>query len=183
VFFDNTGEKTMLFNSKNRKAGYTLIELVVVLLLTGILVAAVTPFVVTNVEAFIRIRQGKDTAQGARVGLLRMTEELKRASNIDSGDSNKIQFDFEDSDGNTHFNTVYQYKSDKQSLFRNPSWLWGREVIIATVVQDFNLTYFDAIGNTTTAANARRILIEMKVGPKSEQTTRIRTLVALRNLF
>ena len=168
---------------KKNQTGFTLIELVVVILLTGILVAAVTPFVQTNVEAFIRIQQGKNVAQGARVGLLRLTEELKRASNIDSGDSNDIQFDFVDVDGNTHSNINYEYRSGDQSLFRERSLLWGKEVIIGAVVQDFNLTYFNASGGSSSAANARLIQIEIEIGPTSSQTTTIRTQVALRNIF
>jgi MSHA biogenesis protein MshO len=180
AFFHNTGEKVMISDTRNKnQTGFTLVELVVVLLLTGILVAAITPFVFTNVQAFIRIRQAKVLMQGARVGLLRMTEELKRAEpNSISGDSNDIEFDFEDSNGNTHFNINYDVSNN--CLRRE-----GGYNVIIPYVQNFTLSYYNATGGSSSTANAntRRIQIEIKVGPSSSQKTTLRTQVTLRNLF
>lgn len=165
----------MSFNRiKNKQAGFTLIELVVVILLTGVLVAAITPFVHTNVKAFVQIRVAKDIAQGARVGLLRMTEELKRATSITNSSSNSIRFNFLDTDGSTR-NIIYEYQGE--FLTR------GDDEAIIAAVQDFRLQYYDESGSSTTTTTAIRLIqIEIDIGASSSQSATIRTCVRPRNI-
>ncbi len=162
---------------KNKQSGYTLIELVVVLLLTGILIAAVTPFVATNVEAYMKMRVAKNIAQGARVGLLRMTEELKRATTITRCRSDEIGFRFQPPTGSNRAVTYSEYHG---ALMRDDG---GGDQPMIYPIQSFNLTYYDSNDNTTsTKSYVRRIRIKMDVGPP-EFMTSIQTQVTLRNIF
>jgi prepilin-type N-terminal cleavage/methylation domain-containing protein len=155
LFFWNKGF------TQSKQNGFTLIELVIVLTLTGILVAAISPFVYTNVDAFIRIRAGKNVLQGARIGLTRMTEELKRATNIDYGYSNRIRFDFEKPDGSNESNIEYEYYDDEAVLTREDEPL-------VPLVQDFTIQYWDINDNLINpgwgTAAIQRIEISISVG-------------------
>ena len=166
----------MLFNRvKKNQTGFTLIELVVVILMTGVLVAAITPFIHTNVKAFIQIRIGKRIAQGARVGLLRLTEELKRATEITDSGSSKIEFDYKETVGGPTRNIIYEYQGE--FLTR------GDDEAIIAAVQGFHLTYYDESGSITTTKSAIRLIqIEINIGGSSEEYATIRTCVRPRNI-
>lgn len=146
---------------QRKQDGFTLIELVVVLALTGVLVAAISPFIYTNVDAFIKIRAGKNVVQGARIGLMRMTEELKRATYIDYGYSDRIRFDFVKPDGTSENNIVYEYYEDEAVLTRNDEPL-------IPLVQDFTIKYWNIndglINPGYSTAGIRRVEIEISVG-------------------
>ena len=164
----------MSFKLKSRQAGFTLIELTVVLLLTGVLVAAVTPFVFTNAGAFIRIRGAKQLAQGARVGLIRMSEELRRATSITNSGSDMIRFTFQEPDG-TNRNIIYEYQGEYLTR--------GDDQAIIAAVQGFHLTYYDGSGSVTTnTASIRLIQIEIDIGVSEDEATTIRTCVRPRNI-
>lgn len=78
------------------EAGLTIVEFVVVTVVTGVLVVTVLPFFRVNVDSYINIRKGKDLHQMARIGFNRMMAEMKLIEGsleIDYGYSDEIRFD------------------------------------------------------------------------------------------
>ena len=143
---------------KKVEGGITLIELVIVIAVTGILIGALTPFFKLNVESYINIRAGKDMLQSARIGFNRMVEELKRVEDsvdISNGSSNSIAF--YNADGN-HVTYRYYYGQ-----------LQRGGVKLVDDVQSFAIRYYTADGTQKSTpfyyvSDVWRIEVEMEVG-------------------
>lgn len=76
--------------------GLTIVEFVIVTVVTGIVMVSVLPFFRVNVDSYVSIRKGKDLQQMARIGFNRMMAEMKlieSSLDIDYGYSDEIRFD------------------------------------------------------------------------------------------
>ena len=75
--------------------GFTLTEMAIVLVVTGILITASAPFFRLNVDSYIQVRNGKDIMQSGRIGFNRMIAELHRIEDpldIVYASSSSVQF-------------------------------------------------------------------------------------------
>jgi len=160
--------------------GFTLIELIVVMIAMGVLTVSVTPFIRTQIKAYINARNGKDFLQAARIGMSRMMAEMRliqSPGDIDYGYSDEIQFDI--SYGN---NITYSYSSNAQQLSRE-----NEKLVIG--VKSFLIEYFDEHGNKlstpiifSSVNNIRRIRVTMVVGNDNHEFV-LREQVAPRSFY
>ena len=150
--------KRTLAGVLRKREGFTLIEFVVVTVVTGLIVVTTVPFFKIGVESYLRIRAGKDIQQMGRIGFNRMIAEMKlieASLDIDYGYSNSIRFDIPNQN-----NINYDFESG--ALAREGE-------ILVQGVQSFQLTYFRADGSQKSSgfwydSDVWRVHIEMEVG-------------------
>ena len=122
-------------------AGFSLVELVVVIVLTGILAAVGSQMLSKTLSAFVH---GKDVTKGdwqARVALERLTRDLRMVrapANLTIVPATAITFS--DTDGNN-----VNYSLSSNTLMRNTQ-------VLADNVSSLGFTYLRSDGNTVEAA-------------------------------
>ena len=147
------------------RAGFTLVEFVVVAVVTGIIVVSVLPFFRVNIDSYINVRKGKDLHQMARIGFNRLIAEMKLIENsldIDYGNSDEIQFDIPNQND-------INYKFDSYVLERE-----GEKLVEG--VQSLQFQYFRENGTQKSAgfwwdSDVWRIHVTMVVGDGSNNIT------------
>lgn len=156
--------------------GFTLMELVIVLLTSSMILAATLPLFKVQTRSYVDTRQGKKLLQETRIGFNRLVAELQQipaSAEIDWGRSNAIQFDLPDKG-------LYniEYEIDSGSLKRvNTRLVDG--------VQRFSLHYFRADGSeiSTPFYNSDevwRIQVELAAGSSEKQVV-LRSQISPRN--
>ena len=176
-------EKTMIKGRKNRRHeylrqehGFTLTELVIVTIVSGILVIAAVPFFKLNVDSYVEIKTKKNMMQSARMAFSRMMAELHRiedSMDISNGDVTQITFDVPD-DG-AGFIT---YELSGNEILRQGQKFMGP-------VDNFVLRYYERDGSemgTPFPMNSIvwRISVEVTVGEGSSSLS-LRGQVSPRN--
>jgi prepilin-type N-terminal cleavage/methylation domain-containing protein len=142
--------------------GYTLIEVVIVLIITGILVMTVNPFFKINLKSYLAVRSGKEMLQASRIGLNRMANEMRRMQQFDLWyiSSDEIQFVTRNPDGSAPGGTTkYDYNSSK-------GWLEREDIRLVEGVSAFNITGYkrDNVTTTTDETQVWKIQISITVG-------------------
>lgn len=89
-----------------KKTGFTLIEMVVVLLLVGLLVFSVALSVLPATEAILLVRRNVSAAQKAQLALGRLVCEFTAITNVVSGSAQSLVYDMVDPAGITQRRTV-----------------------------------------------------------------------------
>lgn len=86
--------------------GFTLIEVIAVLLLVGVLVLASTIALLPMVEGFMQVGANVDAAQKSQFAMGRMVRELTSGSNVVAATQQSVIYDFLDPAGVTHRRTL-----------------------------------------------------------------------------
>jgi len=76
----------------HRQQGFTLIEVIAVLILMGIVALALATTLVTAVEGYLFTKDSADGAQKAQLALARISKELLRASAISTATSTTVAY-------------------------------------------------------------------------------------------
>ncbi|MGE4357831.1 MAG: type II secretion system protein J [Candidatus Omnitrophota bacterium] len=144
-------------NYANKKTGFTLIELIIVIVLTGILALFLAGVIRKGVEAWYFVVDKAELITQTPYVLNRLAREIRTAQNITSALSNSISF--VDSQGNTITYTV-----SSGILYRN-----GNEFLDGVV--DFSLQYSPSSSNikivtVTLERNKEAYSILMRTGVK-----------------
>lgn len=135
--------------------GFTLIELIVVLLLVGILVMSAAISLLPMSEALALARTNASVAQKSRLAFARLSREFTTITNVVSGAARSFSYEFLDPDGNPHLHTLVWSGTPG-----DPLQLDGAP--LSDDIADFELSYYDAPGGTAQAAwTADSRLIEM----------------------
>jgi prepilin-type N-terminal cleavage/methylation domain-containing protein len=151
-----------LFQEHRTVRGFTAIELVIVILIGGILVLAINPFLRANLQAYMEARAGKEVLQTARIGFNRMISEIRRMqyTDLDGITSTSITFMGRNADG-TPFTAddVFSYDLGTKQVWRN-------NVCLIKDVTAFSITGYKSDNTTTTWDETLvwRIKISMTVG-------------------
>jgi prepilin-type N-terminal cleavage/methylation domain-containing protein len=147
--------------------GFTMIELVIVLVITGILVMTVNPFFKINIKAYLSARSGKEMLQSSRIGLNRMASELRKMQLFDLWDikSQRIEIVNRKSDGTAAGGTtVFTYDQNSGQVRRN-------NVRLMEGVSAFQVVGYQRDGVTTTTDETQvwKIKISLTVGQGTDK--------------
>jgi len=114
------------------KRGFTLIEVLFVIAIVAILLAAITPYLRAFHVSWESADRRAEVIQNARVGMDKMVRDIRQAASFSK--IKKKETIFEDVDGNT-----IRYKRDYDNLKRN-------DVILTESVPDLDFEYYDEEG-------------------------------------
>jgi len=160
-------------HSRNEN-GFTLLEMAIVSLVLGILTVAMRPFIELNIRAYQHTKAIKYAIQHARIGVNRMTAEIKKvASTADINTFNSTEFDFDNTDGEriefTYGEFSYESFNGLCVMFREVGWISlfnpTQPVPLIHDVSNFSFTYHDQNGNIATNNNeiySIRIYVELE---------------------
>ncbi|MFH1005945.1 MAG: prepilin-type N-terminal cleavage/methylation domain-containing protein [Candidatus Latescibacterota bacterium] len=81
-----------MFKPKRTNSGFTLIEVIVVLILVGVLSAITGMGIVTGLQGYLFARENAPTAQKAQLAMARMSRELVEISGVTAVTANSIVF-------------------------------------------------------------------------------------------
>lgn len=157
--------------TKENAHGFTLIELIIVIVITGIIIAGSSSLLLNGVNSYMAGKADINASWQANVAIERMTRDLRAlasTANIITATSN--EFAIRDINGAT-----IDYKVVSNQLLRNTQ-------VLANNVQSVAFTYYDANGTVTASASAVRY-VEITLTVIYEKiTTNFSTMVALWNL-
>ena len=125
----------------DRRAGFTMIELIAVIVLVGALTIAAGMVMIPMVNAMRVAQQNVDSLQKAQFALARITRELTTVSNVVSGTARAMTYDTLDSTGQPHRHTLAW-----SGTAGEPVTLDGAP--LTDDVSQFGLSYFAAPGST-----------------------------------
>jgi prepilin-type N-terminal cleavage/methylation domain-containing protein len=136
-----------------KTTGFTLIEMVIVLVLVGIITVIFSRFLITAVNSYITAKNVIDANGQALLAIERMTRDIRAVrSSSDITTATSSQITFTDSSG-----TSITYALSGTSLRRNSQ-------VLADGISTLTLAYADRNGTTTaTLANIRYITITLNV--------------------
>jgi len=154
--------------TQRKLKGFTLIELIIVIAITGIVIAGSSSLLLRGVEAYTAGKTDLNASWQANVATERMTRDLRAASSITIATSS--EFAVNDIGG-----TAIDYKVVSNQLFRNTQ-------VLADKVQSVTFTYYDTNGSVTTTVSAIRYVgITMSI-IYAKVVTNFSTMVALWNV-
>ena len=137
-------------------SGFTLIEIIAVLILAGILGAVAGRGIVTGVQGYMLARENAVLAQKAQLALGRMTRELTEISEMTAAGSNFVQFATPAGQRGIGF-------SDGNIRLSIDSVAWGGGFVLAGDVSAFTLGFSDDEGSPWTAGSDVRDLSEIQI--------------------
>lgn len=156
-----------------KKTGFTLTELIIVIILVGIIAGVVTPFIANSFSYWVITRAERDAIFGSRLALNRMVREIRQIKNVSSiGNYTATQFSYTDINNNS-----MDFRQSGASLYRNTDELSDK-------LQDpggLEFTYLDQNGTVTaTQGNIRMVRIQL-ILESGEAKVTIRSLARFRN--
>jgi Tfp pilus assembly protein PilW len=161
---------------KSRSRGFTVMELVIVLIVSSVVVISVGPFFTTNINAYMTARAGKDMLQQSRIGFNRMVAEIRRMTQFGllNLSSQRLEFWYRRADGVVPLTSIeYSYSSSKGQILRN-------DVRLMEGVSAFTITGFTRTGATTTnETQVWRIRISITLGLDDPTCTMVEEVVPL----
>lgn len=133
--------------------GFTLMELIVVIVILSIIAIIATRILFTGFNAYITTKNVTDATAQARLGMERMTIDIRNVrSPLDVTTISTSQFTFTDTSANS-----ISYTRSGTSLMRNSQ-------VLADGVSGLTFTYLDENGSVTgTAANVRYVTVKLDI--------------------
>lgn len=173
--------KKQHMRNAGRKSGYTLVEMVIILVVVSILITVVWPYVVTNIRSYFTVSAGKAGLEAGRIAFNRMISELRRIEGqneiLEVSKTSlglgpwTIRFRYYDLE--THKWETVQYGYSMTNL-----WLWRNNESNRFIegVTDFTITCYNRNGNVITPvlgmideSQIWRMQIEIRLG-RSDKT-------------
>lgn len=127
--------------------GYSLIELIIIILITSILVGLGSKLLVAGLNGYITAKDTTDAVWQGRIALERIARDLRKIqspSGITTAAVNQLIFNDTD-------NTTITYALSGTSLTRNSQ-------ILASGIGSLSFTYFDETGTSTAVLSAIRYI-------------------------
>lgn len=157
-----------------KRTGFTLIEVIMVLVILGIVAGIVTPFVANAIRYWDLVRKERELISTARYAVNRVVREirqLKNTNSITTYTDTDFAFTRIKADG-TDENVEFQQSGD--ILLRNSDEL-------ADDVQSLTFTYLDVNGGTTSTPSSMRMVRIQLVLESGAVKINIRSLGRFRN--
>lgn len=156
---------------RNQQSGFTLVELIMVIIITGLITAAVSQIIAQGFNAYLSGKNATEADWQGRVAMERMARDLRMIqspSSITTATSNQIVYT--DTTG-----TSITYQLSGTTLQRNSQTL-------ATGINSLTLSYFDKTGTSTGTLTAiRYITISLNITQSNANYT-LTTSIYPRNL-
>jgi prepilin-type N-terminal cleavage/methylation domain-containing protein len=151
-----------------RFKGFSLVELIVVITITGVVVAASVPLLNAGLSHYLTARSLVDIASKTDIAMSRMTRELMMAINVTTASSNQIEFV-------TYDNDVISYRLNLNNIERNENG--GTFQLLTNEAQALAFQYFDgSLNSTATRSSIRLVTINMSVSNGSNQMELVETV-------
>lgn len=148
-----------------KQAGFTLIEVIVSLIITGIMTAFAGMAIVTGVKGYVFARDNASISQKAQLAMSRVSRELMELTNITGVDQSMPNVTYKRLDGsNTITQTIYMDSSNKIIKIAGASASGGDELVDG--VGSFTLTYYKGTNNWVAGTDDIKLLsaIEINLG-------------------
>lgn len=157
-----------------QEKGFTLTEVVLVIVILGIIVSMSAPFISASLDSWLFHKTERDVVFSARLALNRMVREIRQAKNPSSITTFTVtEFDFLRID-----NTQVDFKQSGNSLLRNSNELTNK----LQASGGLSFTYLDTDGNVaTTKDNIRMVRVKL-VLVSGDSSVTIESLARLRNI-
>ncbi|MFH1645672.1 MAG: type II secretion system protein [Candidatus Omnitrophota bacterium] len=154
--------------------GFSLIELLMVIVVVGIIGAMVVPFIATTLDSWSFLITERDALFTARLALNRIIREIRQIKNIDSIETfTSSEFKFNDIDDNS-----INFKQVGVSLNRNSDELCNK----LESEEGLFITYLDGNGNITSIKDdIRMVRVKLTVVSENSSIT-IQSAAAFRNI-
>jgi len=153
----------MISKIKNNKKGFSLIEMMVVVVILGLIVLGLVTFFTGGAKSWVAGQSQLEAQRNARQAMDRMVREIREGSSIVSGsNATSITIDYLDSFGKSAVN----YNLTGSVISRDSN-------VFIDNVQTFNFTYPDA--------SKVHILLEVDVDEDENPDITLNTDVNLRN--
>jgi prepilin-type N-terminal cleavage/methylation domain-containing protein len=156
------------------KKGFTLVELIIVIVTVGIIVGMAAPFISAILDSWLFNKTERDVVFSARFALNRMVREIRQIKNVASIITfTNTEFDFLHID-----NTRIDFKQSGNSLLRNSDELTDK------LQNPGGLTfiYLDSSGNATSTKNDIRMVRIRLILVSGDSTVTIQSLARFRNI-
>lgn len=142
-------DQSLLTSNSNKKLripkgskGFTLVEVIVVILIMGILVVFMSAGTARIIEGYLFTRSNVDTALKAQIAISRIIKEFRAIDNIKSGNHNSITYSYHGQPPSPQWQTLSWSGSDNDYLLL-------RGNILIDHVNEFKLIYYDDYTKTT----------------------------------
>jgi len=159
---------------KHQRQGFTLIEIIIVIILTGLITLVFSQVVVGGMKAWLFLKGQKQLSMETDTALRRITREIRSAPNHDAAiiTYNATQCAFVDGSGNT-----VNYSQSGTDLLRN------NEVMLKNLssTDGLRFAYLNATGEAATSKNQiYSVVITLKTEQGTGRST-LRSTAGLRN--
>jgi type IV pilus assembly protein PilW len=151
------------------ESGFTIIELLIAMAMTGMILAAIFTFAIVQRQSFAAQEQASQMVQAARAAMDLLTHDTNSAGYNPTNaafsgvtyHASQLQLRADlDGDGSTDDpdeNIIYTYDASARQILRNTG---DGDEPLASHITAFTCQYLDANGNTTTvSANIRQLRI------------------------
>jgi len=163
--------------------GFSLVELVIAIVVTGIIILAITPFLRLNLMSYVTVQSGKKNMDMARIGFNRMVSELKRIQNPNtiegylSGTTITYTGTFYKNDVWYSRNLRLTYDPSAQTVTRNDLDRSSGDIVLVNNITAFQLEYFDRDDAIATEAKkVWRMRLSMTAGTGANAVTFIQEI-------
>lgn len=161
----------------DRRRGFTIVELLIVMAITGILLAAVAVALNASIINYQENEKIFKTVNNARQALLRITSQLRTGHWVDpTALNNQCSFFTADADGNEPITYDYRSADNKLYLITNTD---GHEYVLCENVASMNFTKIP----TTDLSDCKSVQISITVQAGNVQRKISAAVVIRRNLM
>lgn len=134
----------MMMKIMTNTRGFTLVEIIAVLLLAGILAAVTGHLLVTSVRSYALVKQSADVAQKAQLTLKRIRLELENISDVRTASMTALHYRISPDGENEQERTL---GLDGRNLRLGSGLPVSDGNILADDVESFSMAYIDKAGN------------------------------------